>query len=743
MKKLIVLIGVGIAFLVVVALSLANMNVINLMVADTSYGGGSGNEAFNPNAKTPGDAPLTQFSDESLESLQSGLLGNGGGGGSLNLLWLLQNAVNPDKESYAYQLLNVYSNLENGKYNDLPYHISPEAIAGSHFNETNLASFVTPTTKPYANATSSILGKTINGKKITLENAKREDIVGNVTNTGRGVWADKAQGGGDGYPDGPFQIINGRQPDHHSDKNRSDRRYDLYNFVDAANVVDSSYNQIAKTYAESGATPDPRAIQMLTALAHNRGDAGVGWSLFGLPYDSNNGSLSKYLKHNTIASMTAEELNIAAQYPKDLLKWFDATNIPLEAVAGNSGKSRGLGLLLNLANGGFIDTPLQSASVKNIQSLGDDIINKVMPGQNKNTIIAHINNTYVKTPWSVLGMSKSEYDKVYGSSGYSIYEQGFSIPQGHNQNTSFYIDKSLKSSNYKAGEHVVVRAIEGIAMGYVLDSGILGTYVVLNIALEAGIKSLTNGSIVDPSNPSSIYQKKEEEGVYNPAGTATGTYGKFLEGLGLAGKLSVTQQAQIKAIYEVSGGGYSQPKRGTKAPNGTWYMDCSAMATIGLFMDPHRRQFEYTGSIMDGAWLRSTGQTAVVDGKTYSTKVVQLDKNGKPMAESNKFNFTQTMKDKDWLAKLQTGDIVNGRTGGSGHVWTYLGQNNTGKTVVLTQDVSRVSAKYSKYEPGQHYTIQASGYAMTSGGNMMGLSPMLADSSGRAYHAMRPIYNIK
>ncbi|MFF2798147.1 hypothetical protein, partial [Lysinibacillus xylanilyticus] len=658
--------------------SLANLNVINLLLDGSDYGSGT-SEAFNHKPEE-GDKPIYlqdgNISGESLESLQSGLLGNGGGG-KLNLLWLLQNAKDANKDSYAYQLLDVYSKLENGEYNNLPYHVSPDAIAGSHKNETNLASFAVPKTSGYGKALSSILGKNINGKKITLENAMKADIMGHAERTGS-VWVDKDSGGGDGYPDGPFQIIQGKQDDSNANKNRSDHKYDLYNFVDAANVVDSKYNIVAKKFAESGSTPDARALSMLLALEHNRGGAGVGQNLFGFPYNPSKKS-GNYIKHSTISSMTARELEIAAMFPKDLLKWLDASNVPLESLDGGNERGQGVATLLTLANGGFIDIPLQKTSISNIQSLGDGVIGKIFPGQTSKSIVNHINSKYVKQPWDVLGIPKSKYDSTYGSVGISNYEQEYSTRYGYYRNTVFYIDPKITSTNYTAGENtVVVRAIEGIALGYMVDVGFKGTYTVLSIALEAGIKSLTNGGIIDPSNPANTYKSNEskENDTYNPAGAATGNFGKFLDALGLAGKLSVTQQAQIEAMYQYSGGPYSQPRRGSAYKDGLLYLDCSSFASIGLYMGlGSNKQFTTTATVDGGAWLKSTAKTNAVNGKTYTAKVVQLDKNGNPMKESTSVNRSQMRTDTSWLGYLQAGDMVNGRGSNGGHIWTYLGKN--------------------------------------------------------------------
>lgn len=759
MKKVFLISGLGFITILVTLVSMANLNVINLLVTNSDYGGGS-SEMFNSN---PEEEKLFYkddgtTSDETLESLQSGL--SGGGEGALNLLWLLQNAKEPNKESYAYQLLQVYAKLHEGEYNDLPYHTSPEAIAGSHKNETGLSSFVVPSVTGYGKANSGILGKTINGKKITLENAVKADIIGNAPRTGS-VWVDKSNSGGDGHPDGPFQIINGKQPDSLANKNRTDKKYDLYNFVDTANHVDSTYNAIATRFAESGSTPDPRALGMLSALTHNRGAAGVGWSLFGLPYDLSSAgvkSASRHLKHSTVASMTPEELQVAAQFPKDLTKWFDAANIPLEEIAGNNSKGQATGTLLTLANGGFLDIPLQRVSASNMKSLSNTVIGKIFPGQTKNTIVDHVNKNFVKKPWDVLGISKSKYDSTYGSGLHANYEAAYSTKEGYFRNTVFYIDKNVTSGNYKAGPNtIVVRAIEGISMGYLLDAGVTGTYTVLKIAMEAGIKSLTDGTMIDPSNPSTFYKTAQDgkSDVFNPAGAASGNFGKFLDGLGLTGTLSVTQQAQIEAMYNVSGGPYSQAKRGQQTSKGFFYLDCSSFASIGLHMGMGKQIWNpnpQTSVIKGGAWLRSTNKTEPINGVTYDAKVVQLDKSGKPMAPSSKLDLSQGRTDKAWLDYLQAGDIVNGvRPAGDGHIFTYLGKNKTKEMMVLTQDISKVNANASKFKPGDHFTIQAyytanKTYAGGTGGEYsgkMGVTKLWADSKAPNYQAMRPVYNLK
>lgn len=748
MKKIIISITLGIVIITAALSSLANMNVINLLVSGTDYGDGS-SEMFS--SKEPKDGEEQKYylngttDNATQEALQSGLLG--GSGGDLNLLWLLQNAKSPKKSSYAYQLLEVYANMGEGKYNSNSTHISPEAMAGSHYNESKLASFVVPVTSGYGKAVTSGLSKTV-----TLENSTKKDAVGA---SGSAVYVDATR---DGYPDGPFQIESGKQSDSNASKLRGDKKYDLYSFVDAANVTDTKYDAIASKIKDAGEEVDARAIAALFGMYHNRGAAGVGWMLHGLPYTNTSAGNNSYLKHSTLESMSAKELKSSLQFPEQFMKWYDKANIPLESSAVSTQSSRGLAALLILSNGGFFDMPVGSAMKGSIEAVSTSTIKKMFPKQTNKTIVSYINKNLVKKPWDVLGVSKEKYGKIYNASSISTYESIYRSDQG--MNTSFYIDKSVKSKNYSSGNQVVVRAIEGIAAGYMIDVGVGGTYVLLNIALEAGIKSLKNGAVIDPSNPSLVYKTTTTNDggkgdVYNPAEEATGNFGKFLEGLGLAGKLSVTQQAQIGAMYKVAGGGYSQVKRGTKDANGLYYMDCSSMASIGLNLGigpKMKSTFTDTLAINNGLWLKGVGKTDKVNGKTYDARVVQLDKSGKPMAKSNSRDTSQLMLDKSWLSKLQTGDMVNGRGPNGGHIFTILGHNKSGKTMVLTQDISKVNAPFSKYADGSTFTFQAASYAngVSAGGNgsdfsgKMGLMPLWADSSNSAtYHAMRPVYNLK
>lgn len=760
MKRIIIFVSTISFLLLLTLVSMANMNVLNLLIFGSDYAGGSNSkmEAFDAddsqedNSSEDGASKNT-VSDSALETLQSGLLaGAGGGTGSLNLLWLLQNAKDPNKESYAYQLLEAYSNLGQGKYNNFNYHATVESLAASHFNETHLASFVVPTTSGYGKATSGILGKNINGKKITLENAMKSDIVGNVSNTGDGVWYNA---NGDGGPDGPFQIEAWGQPNTYANKLRSDKKYDGYNFIDALNVVDGKYNEVASAVNGTGATVDPRVINMLYGVYHNRGLGGLVYLLYGLPYTNNSGLYNEgaYLHDTTISTMSPERVADTVKFLEDFIKWYDKSNIPIEDVVGSNGKGRGTALLLMLANGGFISKPLGNQAGKDVRSLSNNVISKLFPGQTNKTITAYVNNNYVKKPWDVLGMSKSKYDKIYGTSVIrENYEEIYRNDKG--QNTVFYIDKSVTSDNYKAGENVVVRAMEGIAAGYILNTGLNGAYVTLSIAIEAGIKSLTDGTVVDPSNPQIFYGTLGTD-TYNPAEAATGNFGEFLEGLGLAGKLTEPQQAQVQAMYEYSGGPYSQPKRWSQTEDGHYYLDCSSFASIGLHMGMNAQAKSpnpTTAEIKNGLWQKSKNKTAEVNGKTYPAKTVQLNKNGKPMSESNLVNTTASYsrKDSDWLNYLQTGDIVNGNYG-SGHVFTYLGKNNTGKDMVLEQHISKVNAQFSKYKPGAHFTMQAAWYSnqKNAGGTgkeysgKMGLMPLWGDTTGNLYQAFRPVYNLR
>lgn len=731
MKKFVLLFGLLGALIIVLISTSSRSNVINLLVdGTTSTGGGSSASTTSKSATyTAGDSEV----QEDSQSFISGLTPTSGGG--INLLYLLQNASALNTDSYAYQLLQAYSNLSNGKYNDYEFHISPEAIIGSHMNETKLTSFLV---KSYSlgqkDKSPSPLGKEVNGKIISLENATKKDIIALGLLCSGGNYAVCADAGShDGIPDGPFQIVNGNQSSDIADKTRSDKTFDPYSFVDAMNFTDRTYSNIAAKFAKTGGTLDGRALTMLSAVAHNRGDSGVVQLLYGLPYSKS--GINSYIKKSTINSLSGEELKLAVKYPTDLLAWFDQSNIPLEAIDGNEAGS-GAGLLLNLAHGGFLDIPLQSTSVKDITNLGDTVIKKIFPGQTKKTIISYINSTYVKNPWDVLEISKSEYNRIYSGSS-SNYEQYFSTSGGYNRNTSFYIDKSLTSSNYKNQDGaVVVRAIEGIAMGYMFNTGVTGTYTLLQLAIDAGINSLTDGSVIDPSNPANLYQSSSE-GTYNPV-SAEPNFDAFLAQIAMSNQLTAAQYNQLSIMYKWSGATYSQSNRGVLDSRGIPYLDCSAFVHLGLFMMdelPKNKSFAATSTIMAGAWMKDNWVT--YGDQKYNTRVYQLDKTGKPLMDN------RTKPDKsltysnatDWGKYLQPGDILVY----NGHVVTFVGQNITGRTINIDPALGKISgsskAYNSSYKPGDYMMFAASSTANASSiRHLWGENP---------YVALRPAYNIK
>lgn len=724
MKKGVLLLSLLGLLTIVLIISSSHTNMVNLLVdGTTSTGGGTGGSIGK--TKT-GDA--TQATEG--QSFISGLSPTIGGG--INLLYLLQNASDVDSTSYAYQLLQAYSNLSSGKFNDYEFHISPDALVGSHKNETSLGSFVV---KSYSmgqkDKSPNPLGKQVNGKVLTLENATKKDLqsLGMLCSGGSGVCYDA---NGDGIPDGPFQILNGNQSGDLADKTRGDKTFDAYSFVDAMNFADRAYSKIATKFAQTGETPDPRVLTMLTGLAHNRGDAGVIESLFGFPYYKSDPG--KYLKELDISSLSAEQLQAAAKYPKDLLSWFDQSNIPFEAVEDNN-SGQGIALLLNLAHGGFLDIPLQRNSESAITKLDDSVIKKIFPDQNKKTIVSYINGKYVKNPWDVLGLSKAEYGKIYGLTG-SNYEEYYSTAYDYGRNTSFFIDTNLTSDIYENKDGaVVIRAVEGISLGYMLNTGVTGTYTLLNLAIDAGIKSLTDGTVIDPSNPANLY-KSSGNNTYNPA-SAEPNFDAFLAQIGMANQLTPTQYNQLSVTYKWTGTTYSQPKRGLLDERGLPYLDCSALVHLGLFLMEElspTRSYAATSTIMDGVWMKDNWVN--YRGQKYNARVYQLDKTGKPLMDGRtKPDTSLTYSDaNDWGSHLQPGDILVY----NGHTVVFVGQNTTGRTLNVDAAIGKISgdnkAYNSTYKPGDYMMFAASSTANASSiRHLWGENP---------YVAFRPAYNI-
>jgi hypothetical protein len=725
MKKGVLLLSLFGLLIIVLIIFSSHTNMINLLVdGTTSTGGGTGGSIGKSKS---GDAPI----NEEGKSFISGLGPTINGG--INLLYLLQNASSVDSNSYAYQLLQAYSNLSSGKFNDFEFHISPDALVGSHNNETSLASFVV---KSYSlgqsNKSPSPLGTQVNGKILTLENATKKDLksLGMLCSDGSSVCYDANS---DGIPDGPFQILDGNQSGDLADKTRGDKVFDPYSFVDAMNFEDRAYSKIAAKFAQTGETPDPRVLTMLTGLAHNRGDAGVIESLFGFPYYKQDPG--SYLKEVDISNLSAEQLQAAAKYSKNLLSWFDQANIPFEVVEDNN-SGQAVALLLNLAHGGFLDIALQRNSESTISKLDDTTIKKIFPEQTKSTIISYINNKYVKNPWDVLGISKSEYSKIYGLTG-NNYEEYYSTAYDYKRNTSFFIDSNTTSDIYKAKDTaVVVRAVEGISLGYMLNTGVTGTYTLLNLAIDAGIKSLTDGTIIDPSNPANLYMSAGQ-GTYNPA-SAEPNFDAFLAEIGMVGELTPTQYNQLSIMYKWTGTTYNQEKRGILDERGLPYLDCSSFVNLGLFLMEQlsaTRSYASTATIMDGVWMKDNLVT--YRGQKYNARVYQLDKKGKPLMDGRSKPDTSLTYDNatDWGPYLQPGDILVY----NGHTVTFVGQNTTGRTIKIDPALGKISGiskeHNSTYMPGDYMMFAASSTANASSiRHLWGENP---------YVAFRPAYNIK
>lgn len=779
------LLGVFIAFMMIVAVSLANMNTLNLIITGTKFGTLTGGEASNmenfdvtEEAKKQGDSDEDKYGRNGMSTADGywkqivtggGAMSFGGGAGSIDLFWLLQNAKDPDKSSYAYQILDVLANMTKSKYYDADVHGHPASILASHYNETKMKSFVEPNAGPQAQGGSG----SVLSSSVTLENSYK----GNVPNSGSGnVYKDN---GGDGLPDGPHQLEQGRKDNKYASKLRGDGVFDVFSFADSLTYTEQIEADIIRTFKSKGFNLSRQESGMLFALNHNRGPAGIIWILHGLPYAIDGGvNAKKYLKAQAYESLTKEQMESMMAFPKKLISWANTSNIPLEIMAKDS---KAAFIFLTLKNGGFLNAALQPQTVRHIMNLGDSDIALYFPGQNKSTIVDYINKTYVKKPWEAVGMDRATFDKYYGSSRIQTkYEEVYRSAQ-HSVNTTFYFDKDNKSDLYQAGTQSVLTAMEGVAGGYLIDVGILGDYYMLRVAETAGIKALQDGTVVDPTNPAAFYksngvatasaptisyvwvpyntsqtgqpqqttqaQVTQASIAYDPSDLSLdANFAQFLKELNLYGKLTKAQLGQISTLYKYSGGGYSQGSRGQLMKDKVHYWtDCSLLTWWGLYMDRNMKGTT-TANFKSNEFIVGRGPTHPYKGTQYQAKLVQLDAKGNSRGVGTTFSSagTYSMRDVEWVDYLRTGDIANGRSG-SGHVWTYLGKNTTDKKMVVPVEISRVSAAFSEYDPGEHFTMESSWRAKTHGDDKMGLHPkgthVAYDTSGRPYQAFRPVYN--
>lgn len=712
MKKIFI-IPLALTFVILItAVSMANLNVINLLVSDTTYGSdGSGemftNKDIDPERQYLKGTTMDGNGNDFQESIQSGL---SGGKGTLNLLYILQNAKNIDKKSYAYSLLDSYGKLYDGVYNDYKHHIPPTAIAGLHYNETKLASFIAPYAKDF--------GKGNQAKGKTLDKSYKKDAV---SAPGASVYA-KDRYGDQSCPDGPLQIIwcKNKTP---IDKRDDKRDYDPYHFPDNLNYIDHAYQAAIKMNGGKEYA-DPIMSTAYSSLSHNRGTSGVVRQLHGVPF--NGGPL----KSSLIEGLSDKDRTNMLEFFKTFSDWVDKSNAPTEDLVGTeSTYGTGLVTLFTLANGGFIEEPLRKHTKNGISNVPTRTIKKLFPGQTSKTIVNHINNKYVKHPWDVAGISKSKYQKLYGLQS-DLYRNSYD--PGGGRNYILYYEKKLTSTNYKNGKNVnIMRVFDGVSGGYFYDTSITGDFILLKIAMAAGIKSLKDESVIDPSNPNNTNKSNENSGQYAPTIDGTGNFSELMRRIGLDGKLSKGTQEQFNAMYKYSGGIYSQGLRGTTDKNtGLMRTDCSVYVTLGMEMGKRSGTLYPTTS-----WIPEFLMSGKKNKKGYKVYAKQLTTSGKLMKNYKK--GTNSQYDASWHKVAKPGDIINKR---NSHVYAFIKRNTSSKTIVIPPDISKTTASGSTVKPGQTMTFESSGYQKERG-NKMGFGHHGDDTGHGLYEMFRPSFS--
>lgn len=712
MKRLVIMFGSVFMVIVVTAVSMANMNVVNLLVSDTTYGSDGSSEMFT-NKEQEVDRQYLKGTtlegegsmDGVQESIQSGL---GSGGGELNLLNLLQNAKDIDKKSYAYNLLDVYAKLSGGVYNDYKHHVASSALAGVHYNETKLATYINPSPKGYGK------GDQTNGK--SLDKAYEKDKVGGGGPVYVALGTDKS------CPDGPLQILS-CNPGTPIDKRDGKRKYDPYHFPDNLNFVDASYAKIIKANGnkEFSSKLAPTAY---TSLEHNRGEAGVIRLMYGQAYNTQGG-----LSGSTVGQVPKKDLPKILKIFTMVQNKMKKANVPLEDMTGDAtGYSLGMVTLGMLACGGFIEEPLKRNTANGIANIPNSVVKKLFPGQTSKTIAGHINSKYVKKPWDVAGMSKSEYAKIYKMTADKY--TGMADPGG-DRNYVLLFHKGVKVDNYSSGKNrTLMTAFDGVSAAHWYESTMNGEYILLQIALAAGIKSLTQDELVDPTNPQKLDKSNADNGQYSPSIDGTGNFKKLMKKIGVSKSLSKGTQLQFNAMYEVSGGTYSLTTRGTKSSDGKLITDCSVFTTIG-FEQGKRKGSAYpnTRNIVS----HMLGGVKTKKGMKATAKQVKTD--GTLASKYKSGAYTKT--DEKWNDILKPGDIVNAS---ANHVYTVIRKNRTGKTVTVSPELSKTTAKGSTIPPGTTMTFESSIYQRDRG-DKMGFGHHGYDTSGSPYEAFRPSYS--
>lgn len=430
----------------------------------------------------------------------------------------------------AQEKLILYVMAENGELDNAAFRMPASVFAAKHQNETSGATFLDNDYLKTENHTLTIFDSSLKGS---------------ISNTGGSVFIDN---GGDGLPDGPFQFeqgnrdistkstLNGANTD-------SSRAWDVYFFPDNLAAINYSTSVEAEDYNLS-LSDDPRLVGMYSSAKHNRGS--YFKQAWGIPYDNTGKKVNFSTYVNTGSTSAETKVQVNASF-NSLIDTFD--RVKPSFTKGGDTDMRALAIYLALCDGWYIDaegfskTSKVQACITSYPTWFDTLV----PESYSGTTTQYISETYVRNAWDVVGLSKSEYDKIYGTSTYTYYSaySYTSLFKVEDYTSSLYINKMPNGS-----DPYVIHVWDEVCLGHIAGSAFTGEMVLLELLIKAGLTHI-DGIEIDPNNPSAYYSNITGEipGTFNPIGGDVDLSANFTEVLSKLG-ISTTNERML-SLYHV------------------------------------------------------------------------------------------------------------------------------------------------------------------------------------------------
>ena len=415
----------------------------------------------------------------------------GSAGFGLDVMHMLR-LTNPDtlQAQRRREKLELFYMSSRGELDTASMHLPAAVLAAMHMNETGGSTFLDGI---YGEARGRFSSTDMTLSRFTGAMARELGLSGRY-----GVWVDRDTYGGDGFPDGPFQIQSGAPSPGNNARistlsgtgHLPDRDFDIFFFPDSLSWVNHESAQAVARYQVT----DPREAFMLSSAIHNRGS--VNRQAWGLPYTAD-GLIRTADFVNTTAPETFRQVRVLFT---DLLSAFSRHQPPIPGLDGQT--MRQLGVFLLLSTGWYVE---------NVQGLG------FLNNANGPTLLAHIfpeasgiaptdfiRDNFYRRPWDVIGITQAQFAVIYGMNreSYSNYYRYDSLFKVSNETSPLYVNR-MPDGSYPPILHVW----DNVAIGHITGTAFMGEVILLNWFLEAGLPTEIDGNIVDPTNPSSVYRR--------------------------------------------------------------------------------------------------------------------------------------------------------------------------------------------------------------------------------------------